>query len=71
MMEEMYAQSQPRISKRMSKKLFAAKYQLRETKMYERLRQKELKNCIETGNINSYIAKNLPKTIKKHTKILN
>ena len=71
MMKEMYAQSQPRISKRMRKKLILAKFQLRETIMYERLGQKELKNSIETGNVNLYFAKKLPYTIKKHTKILN
>ena len=71
MMKEMYAQMQPKIRKKMTKKIKVAKFRLKENKRYERFRQKELKNAIETGNLNSYIAKRLPYIIKKHTKILS
>ena len=55
----------------MKKKISIAKFHIKENKKNERFRIKELKNCIETGNLNSYIAKRLPYIIKKHTKILS
>ena len=70
-MREQYANKNPRIELKLKKKLSMAKFQMKQNKKYELLRITELKVSIETGHLNSFIAKRLPFIIQKQTKILN